>query len=88
MDDLTRAIDARREIGKWLNEEPNREVDRRALAELCVGFDLLQMPNKEETDSQPSHCAYPCVYPDCNCPFDAPADPNWCARGLPNEEKP
>lgn len=24
-----------------------------------------------------------CTYPDCNCPFDAPADPNWCARGLP-----
>lgn len=24
-----------------------------------------------------------CNYPDCNCPLDAPADPNWCARGLP-----
>src|SRR6185503_13430204 len=24
-----------------------------------------------------------CSYPDCKCPFDAPADPNWCARGLP-----
>ena len=24
-----------------------------------------------------------CSYPDCHCPFDAPADPNWCARGLP-----
>lgn len=24
-----------------------------------------------------------CRYPDCNCPFDAPADPNWCARRLP-----
>lgn len=23
-----------------------------------------------------------CSYPDCNCPFDAPADPNWCARGF------
>jgi hypothetical protein len=22
-----------------------------------------------------------CSYPDCNCPFDAPADPKWCARG-------
>jgi hypothetical protein len=22
-----------------------------------------------------------CCYPDCNCPFDAPKDPNWCARG-------
>lgn len=25
-----------------------------------------------------------CSYPDCNCPFDAPGDPNWCARGLPH----
>lgn len=23
-----------------------------------------------------------CTYPKCNCPFDAPSDPNWCARGL------
>lgn len=23
-----------------------------------------------------------CNYPHCDCPFDAPADPNWCARGL------
>ena len=27
-----------------------------------------------------------CTYPMCNCPFDAPADPNWCARGLPKAE--
>ena len=26
-----------------------------------------------------------CNYPSCNCPFDAPADPNWCARGLPHK---
>lgn len=25
-----------------------------------------------------------CIYPDCNCPFDAPSDPAWCARGLPH----
>lgn len=25
-----------------------------------------------------------CSYPHCNCPFDAPANPNWCARGLPH----
>lgn len=24
-----------------------------------------------------------CTYPACHCPFDAPADPNWCAFGLP-----
>lgn len=25
-----------------------------------------------------------CCYPDCECPFDAPYDPDktWCARGL------
>lgn len=28
-----------------------------------------------------------CNYPHCNCPFDAPADPNWCARGLPHAPK-
>jgi hypothetical protein len=27
--------------------------------------------------------AVECTYPKCNCPFDAPADPNWCARGYP-----
>lgn len=29
-----------------------------------------------------------CAYPDCACPFDAPADPTWCARGLPRAAKP
>lgn len=24
-----------------------------------------------------------CTYPDCRCPFDAPSDPSWCAKGLP-----
>lgn len=28
-----------------------------------------------------------CSYPDCNCPFDAPADPDWCARGFRHEKK-
>lgn len=27
-----------------------------------------------------------CSYPKCTCPFDAPADPNWCARGLPKQK--
>lgn len=34
--------DARREIGKWLNDEPNRPIDRQALAELCAGYDMLR----------------------------------------------
>jgi hypothetical protein len=29
-----------------------------------------------------------CIYPDCHCPFDAPADPNWCAKGLPHLRAP
>ena len=32
---------ARREIGKWLNEQQNREVDRVALAELCAEHDRM-----------------------------------------------
>lgn len=28
-----------------------------------------------------------CTYPQCRCPFDAPGDPNWCARGLPKPAK-
>lgn len=41
---------ARREIGKWLNEQPNREVDRQALAELCAEFDRLEIGhNRYET---------------------------------------
>ena len=36
-------MSARREIGKWLNEQPNREVDKQALAELCVEYDILKV---------------------------------------------
>jgi len=32
---------ARREIGKWLNEQPNRDVDRAALAQLCAEHDRM-----------------------------------------------
>ena len=28
-----------------------------------------------------------CRYPECECPFDAPADPTWCAKGLPRQAK-
>jgi hypothetical protein len=35
------------------------------------------------TPSTTNTAAQSCLYPQCNCPFDAPADPNWCARGLP-----
>ena len=29
-----------------------------------------------------------CIYPECHCPFDAPDDPNWCAKGLPHMRAP
>lgn len=32
---------ARREIGKWLNEQPNSVVDREALARLCAEHDRM-----------------------------------------------
>ena len=49
---------ARREIGKWLNEQPNREVDRVALAELCAEHDamleaLMQLLDDMSTEG---HC--------------------------------
>lgn len=28
-----------------------------------------------------------CTYPDCHCPFDAPSDPAWCAKGLPQASR-
>lgn len=35
----------------------------------------MQAENKDQAERR-------CSYPQCNCPFDAPGDPNWCARGL------
>lgn len=37
-------------------------------------------PKEEEESREPEKKL--CTYPKCTCPFDAPADPNWCARGL------
>ena len=34
-------LDARSEVGKWLNEQTNRDVDREALAELCAEYDRI-----------------------------------------------
>ena len=38
---MVAAHDARRELGKWLNEQPNRDVDKFALAVLIAAFDAL-----------------------------------------------
>jgi len=40
----------------------------------------------EVVDAKASTPARTCSYPDCQCPFDAPADPNWCARGYPKKK--
>lgn len=32
---------ARREVGKWLNEQPNRELSLQAIAELCAEHDAV-----------------------------------------------
>ena len=36
-------MSARREIGKWLNEQPNREIDKQVLAEFCAEFDEMKV---------------------------------------------
>lgn len=46
---MTEQTDARMIIGKWLNEQPNREVDRVALAELCVEIDALRKEIKVQS---------------------------------------
>lgn len=38
---MAEARDARRELGKWLNEQPNRDVDKSAIATLIAVFDTL-----------------------------------------------
>lgn len=56
----------------------------------CEGDDgLLRIHSESETcdvctaeSAAAPADAQLCTYPKCNCPFDAPADPNWCARGL------
>lgn len=45
---------ARREIGKWLNEQPNRDVDKQALAELCVEYDKMQLALEVILDGGPA----------------------------------
>ena len=44
---------------------------------LCVGIEFGSFVDVNEAEPEAN-----CTYPHCNCPFDAPADPNWCARGL------
>lgn len=44
---------------------------------LCVGNEFGSFVDINEVEPE-AHC----TYPHCNCPFDAPAEQNWCARGL------
>jgi len=41
--------------------------------------DLCQLLRARELDAEKGGA---CCYPDCNCPFDHPGTPGWCARGL------
>jgi hypothetical protein len=49
-----------------------------AAARLKAALELVARAGNAEFPTPPQRCSYP----DCNCPFDAPADPNWCARGF------
>lgn len=49
---------------------------------------LLACTNSNDPSQVGSVYGGVCRYPDCNCPFDAPADQNWCARGLPSLRAP
>jgi hypothetical protein len=42
---------------------------------------------KDDDPSENQEVKKTCDYPKCTCPFDAPADPNWCARGYPKAAK-
>jgi hypothetical protein len=56
-----------------------------AILGLAVGIKIVAICMVEATGYwllPKNHCTYPA----CNCPFDAPADPNWCARGYPHKK--
>lgn len=38
---LRETVSARRDVGKWLNERPNRGLDVVDVATLCAGYDYL-----------------------------------------------
>ena len=42
----------------------------------------VRMQDVRTGTAAPAAPAPVCDYPNCNCPFDAPTDPNWCAKGL------
>ena len=44
------------------------------------GPDRYALASRDEAAHQPR-----CTYPECSCPYDAPANPNWCARGYPKK---
>jgi hypothetical protein len=51
---------------------------------------LLEKQNQKDQQAEPASKPKDgptCNYPECTCPFDAPADPNWCARGYPKQAK-
>lgn len=69
----------------WQDDEGVRWVPeaswQRALTEIQSLETKLYFPASQS--ATPLGGNVRCSYPDCNCPFDAPPDPEWCARGLP-----
>lgn len=55
MEFLRETVNARRDVGKWLNERPNRGLDVTDVATLCAGYDMLasiirQLTGEDVTD--------------------------------------
>ena len=75
MTDLERECDAVDELLRILRLDPEQcRTEGGAINMARVRTLLAEQPAPVQ-----------CNYPDCKCPFDAPADPNWCARGLPHK---
>lgn len=62
----------------WLNHLQQELMDAAVYAQA-----MIEMQQKPPVNANKEHF---CTYPKCNCPFDAPSDPNWCARGYKHKE--
>jgi hypothetical protein len=48
----------------------------------CEAADEIEALRRMVADQRKTTHEGECRYPDCHCPLDAPADPDWCAKGL------
>lgn len=68
--------------GNWTYKPKGRRLDLvRAGALILAELERIDRAAATAAIAKPAQ-ASTCSYPDCHCPFDAPGDPNWCARGL------